>query len=151
METDIRKYWTRVVRGITEFDAIATAENPEFNSLRDCLTRLLNDTFVVDATEYGVERWEDLLNIIPAAGQTLEDRKVKILTYLNVKLPYTWRMLEGTLKGIIGADNFTLTLDNSILKLTLKAKFASLNQKRDVTELLHNVVPKNLFIEVVEL
>ena len=151
MKIDIRKYWTSAIRGDDKFDAIATSENPEFNELGDCLKRLLNDTFVQDSTEYGVGRWENMLNIIPTADQTLEDRKVKILTYLNVKLPYTWKMLEATLNSVIGSDNYTMSLNNQIYTLTLNAKFQSTNQKRDVVELLNNVVPKNLMIEVVEL
>lgn len=147
---DIRQYWTNVIRNVGEFDAIATGENPEFNSLTGYLTRLLSDTFVKEATVYGVERWENILGIIPSAGETLEDRKVKILTMLNVKLPYTWRMLDGTIAAFFGEDNYTLTLNNETYTLTLKTSFQSDNQKRDVLGLLNNVVPKNLIINVVE-
>ncbi len=148
-EIDIRQYWTRVVRGIGEFDAVAKAENPEFNSLAECLTRLLNDTFVTSATETGVERFEDILNIVPTAEETIEDRKIKILTYLNVKLPYTWTMLYNTLDAIF-EGNFTMSLNNQTYTLRLEAVFTSLNHKKDVVELLNGVLPKNLIIEVIE-
>lgn len=148
-EIDIKRYWTGVVKGIDEFKQIANAENPEFNSLTGCLTRLLSDTFVNDATEYGVKRWEKIFGIIPAVNENLEDRKIKILTLLNIKLPYTYKMLDNAVKSIFGEDDYTMFINNETQILTLNALFESDNEYQDVCTLFQNVVPKNLDIKVI--
>lgn len=141
------KYWTSVVKGIAEFQQIAVAENPEFDELKGCLTRLLNDGFVKDSTEYGVKRWEYILNIIPGADDTLDDRKVKILSLLNMTLPYTYKMLDGVVESILGEGNYKMYIRE--YTLTLEAKFKSENEYRDILNLFEHVVPKNLIINII--
>lgn len=141
------KYWTSVVKGIGEFQQIAVAENPEINELTGCLTRLLNDSFVKDATEYGVKRWESILNIIPSPNDTLDDRKVKILSLLNMTLPYTYKMLDGVVESILGAGNYEMYIRE--YTLTLETNFRSDNEYRDVQNLFEQVVPKNLIINII--
>lgn len=145
MDKDIKQYWTSVVKGIGEFQQIAEAENPEFNELTGCLTRLLNDSFVKDATEYGVKRWESILNIIPNPGETLDDRKVKILGLLNMTLPYTYKMLDGVVASIL--DEYTMYIRE--YTLTLDTVFKSDNEYRDINSLFEQVVPKNLMINII--
>ncbi len=145
MDKDIKQYWTSVVKGIGEFQQIAEAENPEFNELTGCLTRLLNDSFVKDATEYGVKRWESILNIIPNPGETLDDRKVKILGLLNMTLPYTYKMLDGVVASIL--DEYTMYIRE--YTLTLDTVFKSDNEYRDINLLFEQVVPKNLMINII--
>lgn len=139
------QYWTSVVKGIGEFQQIAVAENPEFNEMAACLTRLLNDSFVKDATEYGVKRWESILNIIPNPGETLDDRKVKILGLLNMTLPYTYKMLDGVVASIL--DDYTMYIRG--YTLTLETVFKSDNEYRDINSLFEQVVPKNLMINII--
>lgn len=154
METELRQvtieeYWPLIVRNTEEFGQIAVAENPEFNKLASCIYQVLQETFVRDATEYGVGRWENILKISPESGDTLEDRKARILTYLNVKLPYTVRVLRQMLVGLLGEENFTLTFDNdtSTLKVAL-ALDTTQAQLTDVQTLLERVLPRNLVTDI---
>ena len=143
-EIDIRQYWTNIVKNIGEFQQIAEAENPEFNSLTGILTRCLSETFVKDASEYGVKRFEKMLDIIPVKSATLEERKVNILTLLNLKLPYTWRMLEGSIEAFVGEDNYTLSLDELGTVINLEVVVNSDIIYRDIINFLDNVLPKNI-------
>lgn len=149
-EIDIKRYWTGVIKGIDNFKQISNAENPEFNELTGCLTRLLSDTFVNDATENGIKRWEKIFGIIPAVDDSLEDRKIKILTLLNIKLPYTYKMLDNAVKSIFGEDDYTMFINNETQTLTLNALFESDNEYQDVYTLFENVVPKNLDINIIK-
>ena len=103
-----------------------------------------------DATEYGVKRWEKILNISPENGDTLETRKVRILTYLTVKLPYTWRVLEQMLVGLLGEGNFTMKLNNdtATLKVVLSLETTQA-QVTDIQTLLARVLPENLVTEII--
>lgn len=144
---DINTYWATIVKDTAQFGQIAVAENPEFNRLSECIFRALEDSFIHSATEYGVKRWESMLQIAPSAGETLEDRKARILTYLNLKLPYTWRVLKQLIEGIVGADKVTLDLVNDEGKLIVHTDRTSDEKLQTVSDLIERVVPMNLVVE----
>lgn len=151
METrivEIEKYWAAVVGNAAEFKQIAAAENPEFNSLSSCILRVLGEAFIHDATEYGVARWESMLGIAPKVGDTLEQRKVRVLTYLNVQLPYTWRVLKQMISSYVGEDNFTMEYINDFSKLIVRVITEDDVVFNDIQLLLSKVVPQNVVIDL---
>lgn len=147
-EVKIEEYWPLIVKGTAEFGQIAAALNPEFNKLAECIYRVLNESFIQDASEYGVSRWESILGITPAAGATLDDRKAAILTYMNIKLPYTWRVLKQMLVPILGdEDKFVMEYVNDEGKLVLHTDRLDDAMLATVDDMLSRVLPQN--IEVV--
>ena len=145
---DINTYWAEIIRDTAQFGQIAVAENPEFNRLADCIFRALEDSFIHSATEYGVKRWESMLQIAPSAGETLEDRKARILTYLNLKLPYTWRVLKQLIEGIVGEGNVEMNLNNDMQ--TLRIVFndnVDASVSNTIDDLISRVIPMNLVVE----
>ena len=145
---DVSDYMPPVVRDTDEFKQIAAAENPEFNELQQRIAQILQDAFVETATEYGVRRWESMLNLIPENGDTLDARKVRILTYLNIHRPYTWRVLKQMLVPFLGGeDKFVMEYVNDEGKLVLHTDRLDDAMLAAVNNLLERVLPQN--IEVV--
>lgn len=143
-EVRIEEYWPLIVKNTAEFDQIAVAENPEFNNFLKCIYRALKDGFILEATEYGVERWEKMLGISPAAGSSLDDRKAAILNYLSVKTPYTWRVLKQMLVGILGEDKFVMEYINDEGKLVLHTDRVSDEILGTISDMLKRVLPMNI-------
>ena len=150
---DISQYWSIIVRDTAQFGQIAVALNAEFNQLSEYIFRALEETFLIagdeskgqtGASEYGVKRWENMLQIAPGAGETLDERKARILTYLNLKLPYTMGVLKLLLETLVGEGNVKLNLDNDAELLTITVP----DTLRDtVKDLVSRVVPSNLDIQ----
>ena len=144
-EVKIEEYWPLIVKNTVEFGQIAAAENPEFNRLAKCIYQVLQESFVHDATEYGVKRWESILGINPASGATLDDRKATILTYLSVKVPYTWRVLKQMLVPVLGGeDKFVMEYFNHENKLVLHTDRLNDTMLATVSDLLERVLPQNI-------
>lgn len=141
---DINIYWAEIVRDTAQFGQIAVAENPEFNRLSECIFRALEDSFIHSATEYGVSRWEKMLQIAPSSTDTLDDRKARVLTYLNLKLPYTWRVLKQLVEGVVGDEEYDITLNNDTQTLYIQIPASYLDA---VQELVGRVIPMNLAVE----
>ena len=147
-EVDIKNYWSPVVAETLEFEAIANAENPEFNYLWEKIYGLVDEFFVKSATEYGVSRMEKILNIYPNVSDTLEQRKDRIIWKMNLKLPYTMRFLKNLLASIFGEENREVEYDNDTQVLTIKIK----NTSRDMTQIqrdLERIIPQNLVLDLV--
>lgn len=146
-QVTIEEYWPLIVKNTAEFGQIAVAENPEFNNLAQCIYNALCDGFVLDATEYGVSRWESILAITPPDGATLDERKAAILNFLSIKLPYTVRVLRQMLIGLLGEGKVNIDFINDESKLIVHTDRVSDSQLQTVTELLERVLPRNLVIE----
>ncbi len=147
----IENYWASVVRNTEEFKQIALAMNPEFNKLAECIKRMLQDSFVNNATEYGVSRWESMLKLAPNPDDTLEDRKIRVLTYLNIRLPYTWRTLQQMISSFVGENNFTMKFYNDISTLEVRVTPQSESTLDTIVTMLNSVVPQNVVIDLGEL
>lgn len=144
----IENYLPPVVREVDVFRQIAKAQNPEFNLLQSRIVRTFSERFIQTATEYGVKRWESLLLISPKVEDTLEQRKERILSHLNIKTPYTWRMLENMLGAYVGNDNFKLRFDNEQTKLFLTLNWLSFYAYDDIELLIKNVIPSNIVLDM---
>lgn len=145
---EIEKYWADVVRNTAEFQQIANAQNPELNTLVGCIQRILQDAFINDATAYGVERWEKMLKIAPALTDTLETRKVRVLTYLSFKTPYTWRTLEQMIISYVGDGNYTMNYVNDTSVLTIRVRTNDINQIELIGTMLNEVLPQNIIVDL---
>ena len=148
---EIEKYWTSVVRDTAEFQQLAHALNSEFNRILGCIYRILKDAFITDATEYGVSRWEKILELPVNPSATLEERKVQILTYLSIRRPYTIRVLKQMLTGLLGEGNFEVYIDNDAQTLTIVLVSTVESMREKIDELCARVIPQNLVIEITDM
>ena len=137
------------LRNIKEYKAILTdAVQPEMVELFGAIDNAMNDQFIQDATEYGVSRWEKMLNIIPKATYSLDDRKFTILAKMNEQLPYTMTSLEKRMDSLCGKDGYSLNLDANNFTLTVKVALGAKNNYKDVCDMLEEIVPANMILDI---
>jgi len=137
-------YLPPVLQGVREYRALAMAEQPEVAGLFGEIQNVLDNQFLSTLTEHGVRRWEGMLAIEPKATYTLGERKFTIMAQLSKRLPYTMRMLEGTLSALCGPDGYTISLDMGRLSLHVDVKLTAANNVSDVGEMLRRMCPANL-------
>jgi hypothetical protein len=147
-EINILNYLPEVIKSIKEFQAIATAENPELILLWETINNVINEQFINDASEYGVKRWEYILKIVPKGTDTLDFRKFRILIKLKKELPYTYRYLERYLINLCGANGFSLELKNNDYALIVKINLIAKKFFDEVGVFLDETVPANLIIDL---
>lgn len=105
--------------------------------------RLLMNTFVDETDLEGVKRWEKLLNIIPDAEMTLEDRRESVKVKLAGRRPFTKRKLEEILNQIAGAGEYTAVMTDTF-QLTVKLAITSKYKRGAVSDLIRQIAPANI-------
>ena len=150
-DVKIEKYWPRVIGDMRDFGQIATGENPEFNFLWEAVERFIQDCFVHTATEYAIERWEEIFGLETYPTDTLDQRRARILAAINRKLPYTMRSLRRMLEALLGEGNFRASVDPITLHLAVLVNVRAEHMMNDVGALLAAVVPANLTYSVAHL
>lgn len=133
-----------IVKDYEEYEALAEAEDPQFEKLYEILRKWNKNVYPKQADEDGIALFEQLLNITPIPNEDLEDRRYRVIAKLNAKLPYTEVQLRRILGGILGYDGYTLTIKDLILTLSLAEN--NNNKIQIIYELLKEIVPMNIFL-----
>lgn len=144
----IEKYWPKVIGDMLEFKELAKAKNPEFNRAFQNILKFLDDCFVQTCTVQGIERWEKIYKITSYPADSLEDRRKRVLAVITRQLPYTIRALERMLEQLLGAGNFTVSVNPVASTLTVLVNVRVEHQLDDVKHLLDAVVPANLGVNL---
>lgn len=144
----VDRYFPTVLVNAKEFISIAEAENPEYKLLYELATRWFQNGFVLDLHEDGAERWERMLGLVINTGDTLEDRRRRILARIRSMLPYTHRRLEEILAANFGEGMSTLKFNYNKYLLTVDIDRAIVLQREALFYLLRAIVPANLSITV---
>ena len=144
MNRKLIEYLPPFLRDFKELKAITDAEQFSFEKMWTDEENVFADSFVEDATEGGIARYEKLLGIIPKGNQTLEERRFSVLARMSEQMPYTMETLENMLSSLCGEDGYTLRLDPSAYALSVKLALTNENNVQAVNDLLTKVVPANI-------
>ena len=137
-------YLPHYMQEYMEIKEIMKAEQPEIDALWSSVENAFADQYILDATEYGVMRWESMLDISPKDTDTLDERKFRILTRLNQELPYTLTKLKEALTTLCGADGFSINLQAAHYHIEIKLALGHHNNYQEVVGLLNKMIPANL-------
>lgn len=142
-------YLPNTEKHFKEFDAIMTiAEDPEMTVAWDAADNLINDQFILDATENGVSRMEKIMKIVPRATETLDSRKFTLLTKTSEQPPFTMTALKRQLETLCGKGNYEVIRDANTKSLRVLVGLVASSSFDDVAILLERIVPANMVIDL---
>lgn len=143
MQTLILNHYPPVIKQIKEMQQIAKAEDIEFSKLNASIREVIGNQFLSTANETGIQRFEKMLGIKPKTGQSLNDRKIYILSKLNQR-----KMSLSELVTILQEyANISIKTDYSEGTLMLETKSSTLNAAV-VYGMMDEIIPLNVHIKV---
>ena len=90
-EVDLVSYLPPFLAEFKEIAVTLEAENPEFVLVWNAAERVLYNEFIETADEYGISRFEKILNILPSKEDTLESRRARVQARWFNTIPYTMK------------------------------------------------------------
>lgn len=147
-QIDMMRKVPDVLKDVREIKALMDTETIEMNLLSAALALYLNNTFVDSADEYGIGRWESILGILPKLTDTLDERRFRVLSRINEKLPFTVRSLEQQLATLCGPSGYTVELLHEQYLLKVRVELTAKSKLEDVRALLNRIVPANMVIDL---
>ena len=144
---DLVSYLPQFMKEYKEPVAALEAENPEFVLIWSASDRVLKNKFIETADEYGISRYERMLNIHPSSEDTLESRRSRIRSKWFNKIPYTLKVLLQKLEVLCDTD-FTLT--NNFTEgytLTLLTDLELYGQVEELERIINTMTPCNIVFE----
>lgn len=147
MERKLINYYPYIVREFAEIQGIATGEQPEFELAWDAQEEVFSNQFVDTALDYGLSRWEKMLNIFPKGTDSLEARRVRIKTKLNNFVPYTFRVFVRMLTAISGGEPFHVSIEPGTYLLKVVTQWGASGQMEGLEYLIKNIIPCNIALK----
>lgn len=140
-------YLPFIVREYDVFKALTAAEQPEFSLAWDSYDLTFANQFIDTADNYGLSRWETILQIIPQAGDTLESRRIKIKAKLNTIVPYTIRALIQKVDALADGEPYTVNIAEATYILQIITQWETNGKVDGLKDILERMVPANIAID----
>lgn len=150
-EVDLVSYLPPFLAKYKEINMALAAEDPEFVLIWEAADRILRNEFILTADEYGISRFEKMLNILPSVEDTLENRRARVQNRWFNLAPYTVRTLIIKLSELLGGDHqFSIWSDfKKSYELILTVYSTNDSQVEEIKYLLNAIVPANIVTDII--
>lgn len=146
MDRELIDYLPPILRGNKDFILLLKAQQGEVEKLIVGVNQLLNNQFITTTDNYGIGRYEKMLNINSKGTDDLTIRQFRVLAKYNEYIPYTYFRLLEMLDNLCGSDNLFIQLKD--LTLSIRIKLEIKDRFKDIKGLLHRVLPANIAIDL---
>lgn len=147
-EVDLVSYLPPFMQTYNEPVAALEAENPEFSIVWTATDRCLRNRFISTADEYGIGRFEKMLNIYPSADDTLESRRSRVQSKWFNTIPYTWKVLLQKLLVLCGDTDFEVKNNfTTDYTLYIDTDLELYGQVEELENIINTMIPCNIVVE----
>ena len=145
-KVDISRYMPPFLLEIEDFKFTVPKLNAEFERLYAAVDTLMLNQYILTMDENMLNKLEKQLKIIPSAQDTIENRRLRILSKYNISLPYTYRAVCDMIDNLCGAGKYSFSVDgyNVEVRIDLSVK----KQLSIIKDMLTNILPANLVLNV---
>lgn len=122
------------------------SESLEFDFVAKRILKIYADKFILQASEYGVSRYERILGIEPGKNESLEERRKRVYLLWNKKIRWTHRTFLKWLDVYLGKDNYKLSLDYDKygIEIDVTIKESLYFDLDDLGRQVRDIIPANL-------
>jgi hypothetical protein len=145
-DVDLVSYLPLYLDGYEENPATLEAENPEFILIWNATDRVLKNEFIETADEYGISRFEKILNIFPSKEDTLESRRARVQARWFSSIPYTFKAFVSKLAALCGDTDFTIIKDYEKYRIEIFTDLELFGQVDELEHIIETVMPCNMIV-----
>lgn len=145
-EVNLISYLPEFLAEYKEIAASLEAANPEFTLMWNAADRTLHNEFIETADEYGISRFEKILNILPSKEDTLESRRARVQARWFNSIPCTLKTFIAKLVGICGKSNFSVVKDYLNYNIKFAVSLELFGQVDELERIIETMIPCNMTV-----
>lgn len=145
-EVDLVSYLPPFMADFKEISVTLEAENPEFVLVWNAVDRVLQNEFIETADEYGISRFEKILNILPSTEDTLESRRARVQARWFNTIPYTMKAFIAKLIALCGDTDFKITKEYDKYTVTILTNLELFGQVEELEHIIESMMPCNMIV-----
>lgn len=146
MSDYVKRYAPPVLEGNDTSDALYGVEGEEVESLRGEVRRVFDNCFIQTMDLLGIQREESLLEIMPNAYQTLEQRREVVLNKMLYRPPFTMKNVTQILENIWGKGNFIWNFYPEDYRLIVDIDTNDPVIYLQFSKQVRNIIPANIYL-----
>lgn len=143
---DLVSYLPPFMADFKEISVTLEAENPEFVLVWKAADRVLQNEFIESADEYGISRFEKILNILPLTEDTLESRRARVQARWFNTIPYTLKAFLAKLVALCGDSDFTVTKEYEKYTVRILTNLELFGQVEELGHIIESMMPCNMIV-----
>lgn len=143
---DLVSYLPPFMADFKEIAVTLEAENPEFVLVWKAAERVLQNEFIESADEYGISRFEKILNILPLTEDTLKSRRARVQARWFNTVAYTLKGFIAKLAILCGDSDFTVIKDYLHYRVKIETSLESFGQIEELERIINSMIPCNIMI-----
>lgn len=143
---DLVSYLPPFMADFKEISVTLEAENPEFVLVWNAAERVLSNEFIESADEYGISRFEKILNILPSTEDTLESRRARVQARWFNTIPYTMKAFLAKLEALCGDSDFTVTKEYDKYTVRILTNLELFGQVEELERIIDSMIPCNMIV-----
>ena len=145
-EVDLVSYLPPFLAEFKEISVALEAENPEFVLVWNAAERVLYNEFIETADEYGISRFEKILNLFPSKEDTLESRRARVQARWFSTIPYTMKSFLAKLVALCGDSDFTVTKEYDKYTIEILTNLELFGQVEELEHIIGSMIPCNIIV-----
>ena len=143
---DLVSYLPPFMADFKEISVTLEAENPEFVLVWKAADRVLQNEFIESADEYGISRFEKILNILPSTEDTLESRRARVQARWFNTIPYTMKAFLAKLEALCSDSDFTVTKEYDKYTVRILTNLELFGQVEELEHIIDGMMPCNMIV-----
>lgn len=144
-DIDATELLTPISKDSRDIQEIMRIHNVELNELWNIMLDIFSNQFIQYMTEYGLEQWESMLDIV-VTNQSITRRRDDVIRELQGARPYTLERFQEMLDSIYGTGAVTIELVHDKYELWFDVNASIMYLKDDIYTYADVIVPKNLLL-----
>lgn len=140
-------YLPEYMRELREIKELYGAVQAELDRGYEEKDAALEECFALLCRSFGLERLEKMLGITPLPTDSVEDRRLRVLTLLNGDTPYTFKRIYEKLVFLCGEGNVNMDYAKEIYTLRVMLQLKAKNRFNTVLEMLKKMLPCNISLK----
>ncbi len=148
-QTELLMALPPILRQIEELAVICDLEQPHFAEAWVKTQQVLDEQYPYICGEYGLQRWEKMLGLVPSVDAELNKRRRAVLLMLNEQLPFTLARLRELLARVAPNGGYEVELLPEEYLLRLRLDLAEKDYLRVLRQVLERTLPANMLLDLV--
>ena len=145
-DVNLVSYLPPYLNGYEENPVALEAENPEFILVWKAADRVLKNEFIETADEYGISRFEKILNLFPSKEDTLESRRARVQARWFTSVPYTLKAFISKLAALCGDTDFKIIKQYDNYRIDIFTDLELFGQVDELEHIIETIMPCNMVI-----
>ena len=147
---DLWQYLPPYLKRYRELRALLAAEEPEFQGYAEAIGHGMDDLFILTAGESAIRRYEKIAGIHPLPGESLEERRNRVLSVWYTLTPYNLATLLRAMALLQGDDDVAVVFDTDEdpYFVVVETRMSRLGQLLALRRLLMEMTPANLVFDM---